>query len=80
MPFVYPKPDHAPAELTILNFPVDDVEASVETLTAGGVTVERYDGFEQDEKGISRAQGGPPIAWFKDPAGNILSVLENGGM
>lgn len=74
MPFVYPKPDHAPAELTILNFPVDDVEASVETLTAGGVTVERYDGFEQDEKGISRGEG-PQIAWFKDPAGNIVAVL-----
>jgi len=74
LPFVYPKPDHAPAELTILNFPVDDVEASVETLTAGGVTVERYDGFEQDEKGISRGEG-PQIAWFKDPAGNIVAVL-----
>jgi len=74
LPFVYPKPDHAPAELTILNFPVDDVEASVETLTAGGVTVERYDGFEQDEKGISRGDG-PEIAWFKDPPGNIVAVL-----
>jgi hypothetical protein len=74
LPFVYPKPDHAPAGLTILNFPVDDVEASVETLTAGGVTVERYDGFEQDEKGISRGEG-PQIAWFKDPAGNIVAVL-----
>lgn len=74
MPFVYPKPDHAPAELTILNFPVDDVEASVETLTARGVTFERYDGFEQDEKGISRGEG-PQIAWFKDPAGNIVAVL-----
>ncbi|HXS43883.1 MAG TPA: hypothetical protein VN751_04595 [Solirubrobacteraceae bacterium] len=74
MPFVYPKPDHAPAELTILNFPVDDVEASVETLTAGGVTVERYDGFEQDDKGISRGEG-PQIEWFKDPAGNIVAVL-----
>jgi hypothetical protein len=74
LPFVYPKPDDAPAELTILNFPVDDVEASVETLTARGVTFERYDGFEQDEKGISRGDG-PEIAWFKDPPGNIVAVL-----
>ena len=73
---IYPKPDHTPATYTILNFPVDDVEASVETLTAGGVTVERYDGFEQDEKGISRGEG-PYIAWFKDPAGNVLSVLQD---
>jgi catechol 2,3-dioxygenase-like lactoylglutathione lyase family enzyme len=73
---VYPKPDYTPATYTILNFPVDDVEAAVDELVARGVSFERYDGFEQDEKGISRAQDGPPIAWFKDPAGNILSVLE----
>jgi catechol 2,3-dioxygenase-like lactoylglutathione lyase family enzyme len=72
---VYPKPDHTPAEFTILNFPVDDVEATVEALTARGVTFERYDGFEQDEKGISRGEG-PEIAWFRDPAGNILAVLQ----
>jgi predicted enzyme related to lactoylglutathione lyase len=72
---VYPKPDFAPATFTILNFPVDDVEATVEDLTARGVTFERYDGMDQDEKGISRGMG-PTIAWFKDPAGNILAVLE----
>jgi catechol 2,3-dioxygenase-like lactoylglutathione lyase family enzyme len=74
---VYPKPDHVPATYTILNFPVDDVEAAVDALTAKGVEFERYDGedFSTDEKGIMR-QGGPLIAWFTDPAGNILSVLE----
>ena len=73
---VYPKPDHAPAPFTILNFPVDDVDATVDELSRRGVRFERYDGFEQDEKGVSRAAGGPPIAWFTDPAGNILAVLE----
>jgi len=74
---VYPKPDFAPATYTILNFPVEDIDAAVEELTAHGVELERYDGFEQDEKGIARnAGGGPSIAWFKDPAGNILSVLQ----
>ena len=73
--FVYPKPDFEPATYTILNFPVDDVEAVVDELTARGVEFERYEGFEQDEKGISRGNG-PTIAWFKDPAGNILSVLD----
>jgi predicted enzyme related to lactoylglutathione lyase len=72
---VYPKPDFEPATYTILNFPVDDVEATVEDLTARGVAFERYDGMDQDEKGISRGMG-PTIAWFKDPAGNILAVLE----
>jgi catechol 2,3-dioxygenase-like lactoylglutathione lyase family enzyme len=72
---VYPKPDHTPASYTILNFPVDDIDAAVDELTKRGVSFERYDGFEQDEKGISR-EGGPPIAWFTDPAGNVLSVLE----
>jgi catechol 2,3-dioxygenase-like lactoylglutathione lyase family enzyme len=74
---VYPKPDHVPANYTILNFPVDDVEAAVDALTAKGVKFERYEGedFSTDEKGIMR-QGGPLIAWFTDPAGNILSVLE----
>ena len=74
--FVYPKPDFVPATYTILNFVVDDVEGAVDDLTARGVRLERYDGFEQDEKGISRAPEGPPIAWFTDPAGNILAVLE----
>jgi catechol 2,3-dioxygenase-like lactoylglutathione lyase family enzyme len=72
---VYPKPDFQPATYTILNFPVDDVDATVDDLTARGVTFERYEGMEQDEKGISRGLG-PNIAWFKDPAGNILSVLD----
>lgn len=71
---VYPKPDHVPATYTILNFPVDDVEAVVDELWSRGVEMLRYDGFDQDEKGISRG-GGPDIAWFTDPAGNILSVL-----
>jgi predicted enzyme related to lactoylglutathione lyase len=72
---IYHKPDFIPATYTILNFPVDDVEAAVDELTSRGVHFERYDGAEQDEKGISRGPG-PVIAWFKDPAGNILSVLE----
>jgi catechol 2,3-dioxygenase-like lactoylglutathione lyase family enzyme len=72
---VYRKPDFTPATYTILNFPVDDVDEAVDQLTARGVRFERYDGFEQDEKGIARGAG-PNIAWFKDPAGNILSVLE----
>jgi catechol 2,3-dioxygenase-like lactoylglutathione lyase family enzyme len=70
---VYPKPNHVPATFTVLNFPVADVEKAVDELTQAGVRVERYDEFEQDEKGIAR-NGGPDIAWFKDPAGNILSV------
>jgi catechol 2,3-dioxygenase-like lactoylglutathione lyase family enzyme len=74
--FVYPKDDHVPATFTVLNFPVDDVEAAVDRLTEAGVTFERYEEFDQDEKGIMRSEGeGPTIAWFKDPAGNILSVL-----
>jgi catechol 2,3-dioxygenase-like lactoylglutathione lyase family enzyme len=72
---VYPKPDHTPADYTILNFPVDDIDEAVEALAARGVQFDRYDGMEQDEKGIMRA-GGPYIAWFKDPAGNVLSVLQ----
>lgn len=72
---VYPKPDHEPATYTILNFPVDDVDATVEGLTERGVVFERYEGLDQDEKGISRGMG-PTIAWFKDPAGNVLAVLD----
>jgi catechol 2,3-dioxygenase-like lactoylglutathione lyase family enzyme len=72
---VYPKEDHTPATFTILNFPVADVEAAVDQLAARGVRFERYEGVEQDDKGIFRGQG-PLIAWFKDPAGNILSVLQ----
>jgi predicted enzyme related to lactoylglutathione lyase len=71
--FVYLKPDFTPATYTILNFPVEDVDEAVDGLVARGVRMERYDGFEQDEKGIARGQG-PDIAWFQDPAGNILSV------
>jgi catechol 2,3-dioxygenase-like lactoylglutathione lyase family enzyme len=74
---IYPKPDFEPATYTILNFEVDDVEKAVDELTARGVRFERYDGFDQDEKGIFLGEG-PTIAWFKDPAGNILSVLEAG--
>jgi len=72
---VYPKPDHTPATYTILNFPVEDIDAADAELTARGVRVEQDEGFEQDEKGIVRGPG-PAIAWFKDPAGNILSVLQ----
>jgi len=74
---VYRKDDFTPATYTILNFEVDDVDAAVDELTAKGVTMERYDSFDQDDKGIARGPG-PSIAWFKDPAGNILSVLQNG--
>jgi predicted enzyme related to lactoylglutathione lyase len=73
---VYLKPDHAPASYTILNFVVEDVDAAVDELASRGVTFERYDGFDQDEKGIARGPQGPTIAWFTDPAGNILSVHE----
>jgi catechol 2,3-dioxygenase-like lactoylglutathione lyase family enzyme len=72
---VYPKPDHEPATYTILNFPVDDIDAAVDALAERGIEFERYEDFGQDEKGIMRGEG-PPIAWFKDPAGNILSVLQ----
>jgi len=70
---VYPKDDHAPATFTILNFPVDDIDAAVEELNARGVTFERSE--YTDEKGVMRERG-PLIAWFKDPAGNVLSVLQ----
>jgi predicted enzyme related to lactoylglutathione lyase len=73
---IYPKPDHRPASFTILNFPVPDIEKAVDDLTRRGVRFERYGGeIKTDEKGIFRG-GGPLIAWFKDPAGNILSVLQ----
>jgi catechol 2,3-dioxygenase-like lactoylglutathione lyase family enzyme len=71
---VYPRPGHTPAEYTILNFPVEDIEAAVDELVARGVEFERYEGFDQDDRGIHRL--GPPIAWFKDPAGNVLSVIQ----
>ena len=72
---VYPKADHVPASYTVLNFPVEDVERAVDELTSRGVRFARYEGMPQDEKGIMRGHG-PAIAWFTDPAGNILSVLE----
>ena len=75
--FVYGKENHEPATFTVLNFPVPDVEAAVDRLTAAGVPFEHYEGdLATDEKGIFRGEG-PVIAWFRDPAGNILSVLED---
>jgi catechol 2,3-dioxygenase-like lactoylglutathione lyase family enzyme len=73
---IYPKPDHVPASYTILNLPVPDVEAAVDRLVASGVRMERYEGFDQDAKGIARGNDGPSIAWFTDPSGNILAILE----
>ncbi|HET6668435.1 MAG TPA: VOC family protein [Intrasporangium sp.] len=77
---VYPKDNHEPATYTVLNFPVDDIESAVDQLTSRGVTFERYEGtpLETDAKGIFRG-GGPLIAWFTDPAGNVLSVIEAPG-
>lgn len=72
---VYPKPDHTPATFTILNFPVDNIETAVDELARRGVRFQRYEGMDIDDKGIFRG-GGPPIAWFTDPAGNVLSVLQ----
>lgn len=74
--FIYPKPNHEPATFTVLNFLVDDIEAAVDDLKQKGVRFEHYEGeIKTNEKGIHR-NGGPTIAWFKDPAGNILSVIE----
>jgi catechol 2,3-dioxygenase-like lactoylglutathione lyase family enzyme len=76
---VYRSPDATPASFTILNFPVDDIDEAVDELASRGVRFERYDGFPQDEKGVMRgiaAGQGPDIAWFKDPSGNVLSVLQ----
>ncbi|MFI1393564.1 VOC family protein [Streptomyces sp. NPDC020681] len=72
---VYPKPNHVPASFTVLNFPVPDIDAAVDELVRRGVTFERYTEFELDDKGISRSEG-PQIAWFTDPSGNTLSVLQ----
>lgn len=78
--FLYPKPDHTPASFTVLNFPTDDIDAAVDKLGAQGITFESYGGdIETDAQGIFRGASsgeGPNIAWFKDPAGNILSVVE----
>ncbi|MEU4041671.1 VOC family protein [Streptomyces antibioticus] len=75
---VYPKPDHTPATYTTLNFLVDDIEAAVGELSGRGVRFERYDHLATDDKGIHRDEG-PLIAWFTDPAGNVLSVIEEPG-
>jgi catechol 2,3-dioxygenase-like lactoylglutathione lyase family enzyme len=72
---VYPKPDFEPATYTVLNFQVEDIDAVVDELSSRGVEFEKYEGFDQDEKGIARGNG-PDIAWFRDPVGNILSVLK----
>lgn len=76
--FVYPKPNHSPATFTVLNFPVDDIDKAVAELKEAGVKFEHYNlpDIKTDEKGIARGPKGPSVAWFKDPAGNILSVLE----
>lgn len=77
--FVYPKSDHQPATFTVLNFVVADIDRAVDALVAKGVVFEQYEGMHQDEKGVARGRSvnmGPDIAWFKDPAGNILSVLQ----
>jgi len=72
----YPKPDHTPATFTILNFPVDDVEAAVDELVSKGLEMQRYEGMSQDDKAIMRGEG-PEIAWFLDPSDNVLAVLED---
>jgi predicted enzyme related to lactoylglutathione lyase len=71
---VYPKDDFVPATYTVLNFPVPDVDAAVDDLRTSGVEMAFFDGFDQDDKGIARGDGGPTIAWFRDPSGNILAV------
>jgi len=77
--FVYSKPNHQPASFTILNFLVNDIDAAVDQLMEQGVDLEHYEGMNQDDKGIARAETGkgPSIAWFKDPAGNILAVIQD---
>jgi catechol 2,3-dioxygenase-like lactoylglutathione lyase family enzyme len=72
---VYPKPDHSPASFTVLNFPVDDIDQAVDELTARGVPIQRYESFDTDDRGIYRGEG-RSIAWFTDPAGNVLSVVQ----
>lgn len=76
---IYPKPDFEPATYTVLNFPVSDVEGAVAELGKRGIEMERYEGFGQDEAGIARGNG-PDIAWFRDPAGNILAVMSDEDM
>ncbi|HEY6218241.1 MAG TPA: VOC family protein [Pyrinomonadaceae bacterium] len=76
--FLYPKPNHTPASFTVLNFSVDDIEAAVDELNSLGINLEHYNltDIKTDQRGIARGPHGPTIAWFKDPAGNILSILE----
>lgn len=73
---IYPKSDHKPATFTVLNFPVEDIEKTVDDLISKGIVFQKYEYLYTDEKGISKNPDGPKIAWFKDPAGNILSVIE----
>ncbi len=73
---IYPKPGHQPATFTVLNFPVENIEKTVDELISKGIVFEQYDYLKTDAKGISRDPGGPRVAWFKDPAGNILSVIQ----
>lgn len=78
--FVYAKDDHEPASFTVLNFPVGDLDATIDSLKGKGVEFERYDGFEQDERGVvdpGEEGMGPRIAWFKDPAGNVIALMED---
>jgi catechol 2,3-dioxygenase-like lactoylglutathione lyase family enzyme len=75
---IYPKENHEPATFTVLNFPVDDIDSAVDALNRAGIQLERYEGIDQDERGIARDEY-TSIAWFQDPAGNILSVLRGGG-
>jgi catechol 2,3-dioxygenase-like lactoylglutathione lyase family enzyme len=72
---IYHKLDHSPASFTILNFPVDDIDEAVDELTSRGVSIQRYEGFDTDDKGIVRGEG-RSVAWFTDPAGNVLSVVQ----
>jgi len=74
---VYPKPDHQPATYTVLNFQVSDIDKAVDGLVERGGEITRFDGFETDEKGIVRDSRGPAIAWFTDPSGNIMAVMQN---
>jgi predicted enzyme related to lactoylglutathione lyase len=74
---IYPKPDHKPATFTVLNFPVVDIEKTVDELTSKGIVFEQYEYLHTDSKGISKNPDGPKVAWFKDPAGNILAVIES---
>lgn len=74
---VYPKEDHAPASFTVLNYTVSDIDAAVDELKGRGVSMQQYEGFGQDDKGVLRSEGeDPTIAWFTDPSGNVISVMQ----